>query len=321
MHNIWKTIAATAFVAAHCASGLGQTMELPVILTIETDNAVFYRGDVTDGTKLARDPGVTTPGPSRAFQYSHGISDIIAVNGKPAKGISHYRGAVLVAKINPQPGQTIADHDGNGPYSHIWQIQSPDGTWIGNLLDGGSFPASYHTITGGAGAFLGVTGEHRLPDIPIMERAASITEDPANRRILGGGKMRTALYLYPKYRPAVDITPTGTAVYHGADFSPVTTASPAHGGEILVVAARNLGPTRPDLLPPGSRPFKADPLEVVNSPLAVTVNGNDAEVINKVGWPGKYDLYRVDFRVPPGLATVQLTVAWIPGPEVKIAVQ
>ena len=64
---------------------------------------------------------------------------------------------------------------------------------------------------------------------------------------------------------------------------------------------------------------------MVNSPVEVTVNGKEAEVINRVGWPGTYDLYRVDFRVPSGLpagtATIQLTAAWIPAPEVKIPVQ
>jgi hypothetical protein len=48
-------------------------------------------------------------------------------------------------------------------------------------------------------------------------------------------------------------------------------------------------------------------------------------VVNRIGWSGTYDLYRVDFRVPTGLpagtATLQLTAAWIPGPEVKIPVQ
>ena len=64
---------------------------------------------------------------------------------------------------------------------------------------------------------------------------------------------------------------------------------------------------------------------MVNSPVEVTVNGKDAEVINTIGWPGTYDLYRVDFRVPAGLplgkATVHLTTAWIPGPPVEFAVQ
>jgi len=218
----------------------------------------------------------------------------------------------------------IADHDGNGPYLCFWQFQASDGSWVATLWDGGAAPAPGHAVLGGNGAFLGVVGQHREMEWTGF-RTASVTEDPANRRIHPGGKGRTVFHLYPKYRPAVDVSPTGLAVYHGADFSPVNAASPARSGEMLIVAARNLGPTRPDLLPPGSRPFKADPVEEVNSPVEVTVNGKGAEVINKIGWPGTLDLYRVDFRVPaglpPGLATVQLTAAWIPGPEVKIPVQ
>jgi len=200
----------------------------------------------------------------------------------------------------------------------------PDGNWIGSLLDGGG-TAGRHTIVGGNGAFFGITGEHRMLETIRPWRIASVTEDPANRRIHGGARCRFIFRLYPRHRPAVDVSPAGPAVYHAADFSPVTAASPARGGEILIVGARHLGPTRPELLPPGSRPFKVDPVEVVNSPVDVTVNGKEAEVINQVGWPGTYDLYRVDFRVPsglpPGLATLQLSAAWIPGPEVKIPVR
>lgn len=63
---------------------------------------------------------------------------------------------------------------------------------------------------------------------------------------------------------------------------------------VLIAAVRNLGPSRPELLPPGTRAFKADPLEVVNSPVEVTMNARDGEVINAIGWPGTTDLYRAD---------------------------
>jgi uncharacterized protein (TIGR03437 family) len=57
----------------------------------------------------------------------------------------------------------------------------------------------------------------------------------------------------------------------------------------------------------------------------VTVNGQDAEVVNGFGWPGLVDTYRVDFVVPsglaPGTASVQLSAAWIAGNAVRIAVQ
>jgi uncharacterized protein (TIGR03437 family) len=63
----------------------------------------------------------------------------------------------------------------------------------------------------------------------------------------------------------------------------------------------------------------------VNSPLAVSVNGQDAEVVNAVGWPGMVDTYRVDFRVPSNMVTgtvsVQLSAAWIAGAPVRIAIQ
>jgi hypothetical protein len=48
-------------------------------------------------------------------------------------------------------------------------------------------------------------------------------------------------------------------------------------------------------------------------------------VLNKIGWPGQTDGYRVDIRVPAGtstgMASVQLTAAWIPGPTVAIPVR
>src|SRR5262249_43415707 len=55
------------------------------------------------------------------------------------------------------------------------------------------------------------------------------------------------------------------------------------------------------------------------------VNGKQAEVLYAGGYPDAVDRYQVNFRVPDGtaagLASVQLTSAWIPAPEVKIAVQ
>jgi uncharacterized protein (TIGR03437 family) len=137
--------------------------------------------------------------------------------------------------------------------------------------------------------------------------------------------MLVRYYVIPKEWPEVAMTSEGPSVFHGADFSLVTAASPARAGEVLIVRAKGLGPTRPSLVPVGYKPFGQDPLEVVNSPVEVKLGGIEAEVINKVGWPGTYDLYRVDVRVPsgltPGTAALQLTAAWIPGPEVSIPVQ
>ncbi|MEK7406158.1 MAG: hypothetical protein AAB225_13720 [Acidobacteriota bacterium] len=326
MNSLWRTIAVAAFVAAHCTSGFGQTAEQPVVWIVEIDNLITYRGDVTDSTKLARDPGVTTPLPVRAFQVTYNAADIVVINGKPAKGLFSTWSGTLEPSLIPQTGRMIADFDGRGPFRTHWLILGPDGTWIGTLWGGMGAPAATDAIIAGNGAFFGVVGETRTLEVIRAGRAASVTEDPANRRVNGGGgRLRFIIFLYPRYRPSVDMTADGPAVFRAADFSPVTAARPARAGEVLMVRARNLGPTRPDLLPPGSRPFKADPVEMVNSPVEVTVNGKEVEVINQVGWPGTYDLYRVDFRVPsglpPGTATIQLTAAWIPSPEVKIPVQ
>jgi len=63
----------------------------------------------------------------------------------------------------------------------------------------------------------------------------------------------------------------------------------------------------------------------VNSPVDVTVDGIAAEVINKIGWPGETDTYRLDIRVPsgtaPGPASIQITAAWIQGPAVTVPVR
>ena len=55
------------------------------------------------------------------------------------------------------------------------------------------------------------------------------------------------------------------------------------------------------------------------------MNGKPADLVNKIGWPGTADTYRLDIRVPdgmsPGMAALKVTAAFIPGREVKIPVQ
>jgi uncharacterized protein (TIGR03437 family) len=63
----------------------------------------------------------------------------------------------------------------------------------------------------------------------------------------------------------------------------------------------------------------------VNSPLDVMLNGKSVTILNKVGWPGTAGVYRVDFRLPDdansGEARLQLSAAWIPGPEAQFPVR
>ena len=176
---------------------------------------------------------------------------------------------------------------------------------------------------GGTGAFLGVRGMVGNGGTTVPFRAASITEDPANRRINGGGKIRWILTIIPMSAPSIIATPGGPAVTHSSDFSLVTNAKPAAGGEILSVFMTGLGPVRPAVDP--GQPFPSSPLASVNSPVQVSVNGNAADVIAAVGYPGSVDGYQVNFRLPPdtakGTASIQVSASWIPGTPVTIPVQ
>jgi uncharacterized protein (TIGR03437 family) len=123
--------------------------------------------------------------------------------------------------------------------------------------------------------------------------------------------------------PTVVTTTGGPAIVHSSDFSLVSASNPAVAGEILSLFVTGLGPTRISLTP--GQPFPASPLAVVNSPINVTVNGNAAEVLAAVGYPGAVDGYQVNFRVPPatgtGTATIQISSAWIPGEPVNMEVK
>src|SRR5258708_187987 len=106
-------------------------------------------------------------------------------------------------------------------------------------------------------------------------------------------------------------------------FSRVTAAKPGAAGEVLSLFVTGLGATVPSVDP--GQPFPSSPAATVNSPIEVKVNGNSAEVLGAVGFPGSLDGYQVNFRVPQdaakGVATIQVSAAWIAGPSVRIAVQ
>lgn len=302
---------------------LAQVQEQPVVLTIDVENHVLYRGTVFDATKLAKELGPTTSA-NQAFVDAVSVADIVAVNGKPAKGLWSTTVYAMPYRAAPQPGQPIADFDLGGTLYCTFHVYLPDGTYVGTLSDTGATPPGEHVVMSGLGGFFGVIGEHRLV-VVVPNGQASTAEDPANRRNRAGGKIQAIFYLYPKFRPTVQMTPAGPAVFHGADFSPVTAENPASRGEVLIVRATGLGPVKPNLMPPGSVRFSADPLQEVNSPVDVTINGKAVPAITKIGWPEETDVYRVDFQVPSdaasGAATIQLNAAWIPGPAVTIPIK
>jgi hypothetical protein len=300
-----------------------QNVEDPVVLKIDIENHVLYRGTVWDATQIGREPGPLPLPPQVGFVPGINIGDIVAINGTPVKGIwtssfSH----TTPFRTAPQPGQFIADFDSGATFYCTWQIFALDGTYLGMIRDSGAGPVGGHALTGALAGFFGAIGTHGGMAL-TGSRTTSYAENPANRRNHGGGRGNTTFYLYPRTRPAVQVTAAGPSVFH-SDFSVVTAANPARPGETLIVAAVGLGPVKPNLEPPGAVTFSSSPVQEVNSPVSVAFNGKELPVINKIGWPGQKNLYRVDFQVPSeaasGNATLQLTAMWIPGPAVTIPI-
>lgn len=331
-----ETIAITLLlVLVSCNVLLGQAPPT-TILEIDIENLVQYYVDTFDLARFATEPNATPATPARNFREALWIGDIVAVNGQPAKGttVLHARGMGLSAA--PNAGQAIADTVRSSIIDQTFEILRTDDTPVGTILvsglSGGTAPPGAplaitqgnFAIVGGTGAFLGARGQigQSVNAQTTASRQASMAEDPANRRRNGGGRIRWVGHLIPLSRPEIVVSTTGPAVFH-SNFTPVTAANPARAGELLIVTATGLGPTRPGVDP--GRSFPQTVLAEVNSPLDVTINGQPAEVVNKFGWPGTTDSYRVDVRVPagtaPGTATIQLTAAFIQGSEAKISVQ
>ena len=332
-----RTFALTALsVITCCQLAFGQAAPA-TILDVELENFVSYFNDVSDYSRLATDPNRTTVTQPRSFSRAIGIADIVSVNGKPVKGVMTEQRTQFNLRVNPTPGQSIADLERNNRLERYYEILKPDGTPIGSIMavgNGGGAPPpgaplvttdANFLISGGTGAFLGARGQESSPDNAGLPgpRNASMTEDPANRRVHGGGRRHFILHVIPMSRPEVVTTPTGPVVVHANDFSLVTAARPARPGEILSLIATGLGPTQPGVDP--GKPFPASPPSLVNSPVDVTVNGQPAEFQYAGGYPGTTDTYQVNFRVPSGiasgLATLQISAAWIAGSEVRIPVQ
>ena len=331
MTRTWKTIIGAGLCALASGMVRAQVPEFS-ILDIEWENSVAYFDDVADVSRLVISPA-PVPTTVRNFMQLLVIADIVSVNGKPARGSLIFATRLIQVVPNPSPGQAIGDL---GRFSmgdlHI-EIMESDGTRMGSIMSsgfgGGPAPpglpsgVSNFILTGGSGAFLGIRGTLHYPPGTPGSRNASMQEDPAMRRTHGGTRGHIIASVIPMFRPEILSDASGAAVFH-SDFSPVSLTRPARPGETIIVRATGLGPTRPGL--PAGTPFPATPLfQEVNSPVEATVNGKAAEVLNKIGWPGTSDTYRLDIRVPngiaPGLATVQLTAAFISGREVTLPVQ
>jgi hypothetical protein len=321
-------------VVAWAAAVHAQPAAPPVILEVDLENYVQYWDDLADPAKLASVPSRTTVS-SKAFMQNVWVADVVAVNGRRARGTFVNRTQSFSYRPSPTPGQNVADINRNGgPSTEVLEIQQADGTPVGTVMGiglvAGSAPPgspnaialSNTAIVGGTGAFLGARGQCGIANSSGV-RNASQSEDPSLRRELGGGTMRMVLYLIPASRPEVVMTATGPAVVHSNAYNLVNSSAPARAGEVLSVFVRGLGPTRPNI-PPGTA-FPSSPLASAVGPVSVTLNEISAEVLGAAGYPGSTDGYQVNFRVPneiqKGTAELQVSSAWIPSASVPISVQ
>jgi len=339
--RLWKAALAVTLCAAACSQLALAQVAAPSILQIDVANNVLYLEDTSDISKFATDPKATAVIGHGAtnFNRGFGVADIVAVNGQPATGTNIRSAQNFFSSTAPTPGGAIADTVRVAVAVFTFEILKSDGTPIGTIvatgLAGGPAPpgsplsatgGNNFAITGGTGAFLGARGQMEIAANPpgvANQRAASITEDPANRRLNGGGIQRYVIHLIPMSAPQIVMTTGGPAVTHSSDFSLVTAAKPAAAGEVLSVFTTGLGPTVPAVDP--GQPFPSSLPAVVNSPIEVKVNGTPAEVLAAVGLSGAVEGYQVNFRVPldiaKGSGSIQITAAWISGAPVRIPVQ
>lgn len=317
--------------AVICKLAHGQS-PLQTTLEIDLQNVVEYQDDNGEPAKFATNTNITPSNTFKNFGVVTLIGDIVAVNGQPAKGTYIGRSRGLVMSPAPSPGGAIADVTRTALREHTFEILQSDGTAVGTIMSlgfsGGAAPPGAPStdkanwaIIGGTGAFLGARGT--VGGTGGSGRAASMSEDPGNRRINGGKAVSFLLHVIPMSVPQIVPTAAGPAVAHSVDFTLVSASKPAAPGEVLSLFATGLGPTVPPVDP--GLLFPSSPLAAVNSPVTVTVNGKSAEVLAAVGYPGSADGYQVNFQVPAdaakGVASVQVSAAWIASTPVSITVQ
>lgn len=329
-HTILRYVALTASL------GLGALAQAPAptILAVEMENVVQYQENYANqpknGTSAVMEAPIGTPS---SFSPGYFIGDIAAINGKKSKGTTFARNLYVNLNPNPSGSQAVADISRFQAMEILLEIQQADGTAVGTIVltgvtGGGaplgapkSAPTGNFAVIGGTGAFLGARGQ--AATISNSFRGTSTFENPINRRTFPAGVWNLVIQLLPLSTPEVVSTSSGPVIVHASDFSLVTAARPAHAGEVLSLFASGLGPTRPGVDP--GQAFTASPAQIVSSPIDVLVNGKAGEVLYAGGYPNTVNNFQVNFRMPgdvaSGLASVQLSAAWVVGAEVKLPVQ
>ena len=181
----------------------------PIKLQVDVDNFVLYNYDTFETTQFGTNPSSTSV-PMKTYNYHISIGDIVAVGGTLAKGTLLCTHTMFVLSPTATVGsmKAIADTSRAMMDDCSLEILASDGTAVGTIFIHGLFggapppgaPASSVRsnliITGGTGAFLGARGQAGQKG-PWTPRLASVTEDPANRRVNGGGVESIVLQLFP----------------------------------------------------------------------------------------------------------------------------
>jgi uncharacterized protein (TIGR03437 family) len=96
--------------------------------------------------------------------------------------------------------------------------------------------------------------------------------------------------------PALASLPTGTIIAEHADYSLVTTDSPAKPGETILIYLSGLGATDTPVTSGAASPFS--PLAHALTAPSVLLNGQSAPVAFYGLSPGMVGLYQINFQVP-----------------------
>lgn len=168
-----------------CAAALfAQTPPLTV-LEIEYDNLAWYYSGVADPAQHARS-ALPSPLPAtlnRIFKLQLGLADIIAVNGKPAKGLYVERNVPFLFSTTQRAGQAIADISGWGVADNYVVILDAEGRLIGNIV---------YVGVGGMAAPPGApTGA--ASQIPRLPAARAHSSGPAAKYLLSRGAPQAGL--------------------------------------------------------------------------------------------------------------------------------
>ena len=204
-----KLVLCVFLVASVCLAQVKATT-----LKVDVNSFVLYNYDTFDTAQFGINAAATNV-MMKTYNYHIGIGDIVAVNGVTAKGTLLCTHTMFVLSPTAVVGsmRAIADTRRAMVDDCSLEILTSEGAPVGTIFIHGLFggpPApgapgaialSNMIVTGGTGAFLGVRGQAGQTG-PWTPRVASVTEDPANRRINGGGVQSIVLQLFPMFPPS-----------------------------------------------------------------------------------------------------------------------